>query len=131
MYLGPSSMSLWKEGQDVGKTACSSQVLRLVPFPERKRDLRECLRSSKGCGLSSGAVQCCGLSSGAVRCTHGGAAGWDLLPKASDVGVGLKLPCDGSCLSTSELRAVRDEQDDGAPGQVLRWLKLWGPPASS
>lgn len=114
-----STMSLSKREQEVGKTARSSQVLCLVPFLEKKQGPEELsekqqrLQTEHRCSMMPHAPR------GSRRTGPGPAAKWIMRWEQA-----AKLPWDPSRPSTSLLGAVRGVRDDGAPDQLLCWLKL-------
>lgn len=119
-----SSMSLSKREQEVGKTARSSQVLCLVPFLEKKQGPEELsekqqrLQTEHRCSMMPHAPR-------GSRRTGPAAKGITRWEQAA------KLPCDPSHPSTSLLGAERSVGDDGAPDQLLCWLKLCASLATS
>lgn len=117
-------MFLLKEEQEVGKAACSSQVQCLVPFLEKKWRPEELSEKCQRLWAEHqrSVVLCAPCGSHKTGHAHEGVLRWEQA---------VKLPCDRSCRSTSELGVLRATRDGGAPDQLLCWLKFCGSSATS
>lgn len=108
----------------MGKAACSSQVQCLVPFPEKKWRPEELPEKRQRLWDEHQRSMVLCAPCGSLRTGHGpkGVLRWEQA---------VKLPCNRSCLSTSELGVLRGMRDGGAPDQLLCWLKFCGSSATS